>query len=139
MIVSPDEGHPLAGGPTKPVVKVGPHVGSSRLGLLESEVPAGGGFPAHIHDGYEEAFYVISGDLEYLIRGAWQSAGVGSVVFVPAGQPHGFRNRGTAPARHLAIAAPADAMTMIEQLVAAGPADQAGVLARFNSRFVASP
>jgi quercetin dioxygenase-like cupin family protein len=54
-------------------------------------------------------------------------------VFIPPGRVHGFRNPGPEPARHLAIASPADAMTMIEELAQAPPGQQPDVLAR--SRF----
>ena len=58
MIVQPGDGHQLPGGVTRPVVKVGPQLGSERLCVLESEIPSGGGFPPHVHDAHEESFYV---------------------------------------------------------------------------------
>lgn len=117
------------------MVKVGPHIGSERLGVLESEVPPGGGFPPHVHDQHEEAFYVLSGAIDYLVGDAWTAAVAGTVVFVPAGEPHGFRNSSEQPARHLAIASPASAMTMIEQLMTSPQAEHAQVLERFRSHF----
>jgi quercetin dioxygenase-like cupin family protein len=134
-LVPAGQGRPLRAGPTRPVVKVGPHIGSRLIGMLESELPPGGGFPGHVHDDYEEAFYVLAGQIDYLIGGTWTRAPAGSAVFVPPGQVHGFRNPGPEPARHLAIASPAEAMTMIEELAQAPPGQQPGVLARYRSRF----
>jgi len=134
-LIPAGQGRRLRAGPTRPVVKVGPHVGSRLIGMLESELPPGGGFPGHVHDDYEEAFYVLAGQIDYLIGDAWTRAPAGSAVFVPPGRVHGFRNPGPEPARHLAIASPAEAMTMIEELAQAPSGQQPGVLARYRSRF----
>jgi hypothetical protein len=48
---------------------------------------------------------------------------------------HGFRNTSDERVRHLAIASPAEAMTMIEELSQNAPAQQPAVLARYHSRF----
>lgn len=133
-VVLPGEGRHLRAGPTRPTVKVGPHLGSRQIGILESELPPGGGFPGHVHDEYEEAFYVLDGEIEYLVDGVWTKAVAGATVFAPPGRVHGFRNTADKPARHLAISSPADAMTMIEELLHASPADVPAVLARYHSR-----
>jgi quercetin dioxygenase-like cupin family protein len=132
-LVLPGEGRQLRAGPTRPTVKVGPHSGSQLLGLLESEVPPGAGFPGHAHDEYEEAFYVLDGPIEYLLDDTWITATTGSTVFVPAGRVHGFRNSGDVPCRHLAIASPAAAMSMIEELFENEPNNMAPVLAKYRS------
>jgi len=132
-VIPSGDGRALPGGATRPTVKVGPHIGSRLIGLLESDVPPGGGFPGHVHDEYEEAFYVLDGEIEYLIDDTWVRAAAGATVFVPPGTAHGFRNVGDQPARHLAVSSPAEAMTMIEELVAA-PDDAATTFARYRSR-----
>jgi quercetin dioxygenase-like cupin family protein len=132
-IVAAGEGRQLTAGTTRPVVKVGPHNGSRLIGLLESELPPGGGFPGHSHDDHEEVFYVLTGEIEYRLDDKWVTASAGATVFVPPGTIHGFRNASDATARHLAIASPADAMTMIEELTRAAPNEMAAVLARYRS------
>jgi quercetin dioxygenase-like cupin family protein len=132
-IVPPGHGRELRAGSTRPTVKVGPHSGSHLIGMLESEVPQGGGFPGHVHDDYEEVFYVLAGEIDYLIDDAWITAAAGSTVFVPPGRVHGFRNATEEPARHLAISSPAEAMTMIEELTRAAPEEAAGIFARYRS------
>jgi quercetin dioxygenase-like cupin family protein len=127
------EGRHLKAGLTRPIVKIGPHLGSRQLGLIESELLPGGGFPPHVHDEYEEAFYVLSGEIEYLIDGVWTSVGEGSTVFIPPGSVHGFRNATDSPARHLAITSPAVAISMIEELMNAAPGDMPAILARYHS------
>lgn len=46
--------------------------------------------------------------IQYLIDHDWTTAPAGSTVFIPPGRVHAFRNAGVEPARHLAIASPAD-------------------------------
>lgn len=132
-LVPTGEGRELPAGATRPRVKVGPHAGSRLIGMLESEIPPGGGFPGHVHDEYEEVFYVLEGEIEYRLDDAWLTADAGSVVFIPPGRVHAFRNAGARPARHLAIASPADAVTMIEELAAA-PDRSAEILSHYRSR-----
>ena len=135
-LVPTGTGHGLRAGPTRPTVKAGPHTGSRLIGMLESEVPPGGGFPGHVHDEYEEVFYVLAGVIDYLIDDSWVTAPAGSTVLIPPGRVHGFRNSGDEPARHLAIASPADAMTMIEELTQSPPDQWDTVLGRYRSRLV---
>jgi quercetin dioxygenase-like cupin family protein len=81
-IVPAGQGWQLEAGATRPTIKVGPHGGSRLIGMLESELPPGGGFPAHVHDDYEEVFYVLVGEIEYLIDDTRVPAPAGSTVFV---------------------------------------------------------
>jgi quercetin dioxygenase-like cupin family protein len=133
-LVPAGHGRELATGTTRPTVKVGPHSGSRLIGMLESDVPPGGAFPGHVHDDYEEVFYVLAGEIQYLIDNDWTNAPAGSTVFIPPGRVHAFRNVGDEPARHLAIASPAVAMTMIEELAQAEPQELPAVFARYRSR-----
>lgn len=132
-IVPAGQGRQLEAGATRPTIKVGPHGGSRLIGMLESELPPGGGFPPHVHDDYEEVFYVLAGEIEYLIDDSWVPAPAGSTVFVPPGRVHGFRNNSDRPARHLAIASPAEAMTMIEELTKTTPKHRAAIFARYRT------
>ena len=136
MIIAPGEGRRLHAGPTRPVVKVGPCIGSRLLGVMESQVSPGGGFPPHVHDEYEEAFYVLDGCIEYFADGEWIAASAGTTVHLAAGVAHGFRNVTGAPARHLAITSPAAAMTMVEDLLNVTPQHWPDVLSRYGSRLV---
>jgi redox-sensitive bicupin YhaK (pirin superfamily) len=70
-LVPAGHGRELATGTTRPTVKVGPHSGSRLIGMLESDVPPGGAFPGHVHDDYEEVFYVLAGEIQYLIDNDW--------------------------------------------------------------------
>ena len=68
--------------------------------------PMGGGPPAHHHNSYDEAFYVLSGEMEFQVDGVTQRVPEGSMAFVPRGSTHAFRNPSLEPARMLVITTP---------------------------------
>lgn len=100
-------------------------------------MPPGGGFPfAHLHDEYEEVFYVLEGEVEYRLGDGWAAAGTGSTICVPRGVVHAFRNSSGRPARHLVVHASAAALELIE-LVGRTPRDQwAALFERYDSRLL---
>jgi quercetin dioxygenase-like cupin family protein len=103
--------------------------------VFESTLPPGGGYPLpHVHDEYEEVFYVLEGEIEYLIGDQWTSAPAGSTICVPRGVVHAFRNVSLHPARHLALHAPATALTMIEEAGQNPPEQLEAILAKYRTR-----
>jgi quercetin dioxygenase-like cupin family protein len=79
------------------------------FGLIEATVPPGGGPVAHVHNDSEEAFYVLSGELEFLDGDRIFTAGTGDFVLVPRGIRHRFKNVALHPARMLFLFTPAGA------------------------------
>ncbi|MFJ5776460.1 cupin domain-containing protein [Streptomyces sp. NPDC093094] len=77
------------------------------LTLAEATVPPGGGPPPHIHPNADEAFYILSGDIEFLNGEKTFVAGTGDFVFVPRGTRHRFRNVGLQTAHLLFMFTPA--------------------------------
>ncbi|MGW6597840.1 cupin domain-containing protein [Streptomyces sp. NPDC055036] len=80
-------------------LKVGAEETNGSLTLLEATVPPGGGPDPHVHNDHDEAFYLISGELEFLNGDEWVKAGAGGFFFVPRGTRHRFINRGYHAAR----------------------------------------
>jgi quercetin dioxygenase-like cupin family protein len=76
------------------------------LGLVEATVPPGGGPIAHAHTRTDEAFYVLSGELEILDGARTFTAGTGDFVFIPRGIRHRFKNTGVHSARLLFLFTP---------------------------------
>jgi mannose-6-phosphate isomerase-like protein (cupin superfamily) len=76
------------------------------LGFVEATVPPGGGPIAHVHTRNDEAFYVLSGELEMLDGGRTFVARTGDFVFVPRGIRHRFRNTGVHAVRLLLLFTP---------------------------------
>ncbi|WP_264214243.1 cupin domain-containing protein [Leisingera thetidis] len=75
--------------------------------LLEAIVPPGGGPPPHRHSREDETFYILDGELEIVAGGETSAAGAGTVILLPKGSVHQFKNTGTTAARMLILAAPA--------------------------------
>ena len=71
------------------------------LGLVEATVPPGGGPVAHAHTRTDEAFYILSGELEILDGARTFVARAGDFVFIPRGVRHRFTNAGLHGARAL--------------------------------------
>ena len=76
--------------------------------LMERTLPVGGRKPPpHVHTNCEEAFYVIDGEVEFLLGGTTTIGGRDTFVLVPGGVSHTFGNAGKTQARLLVIHAPA--------------------------------
>jgi len=69
--------------------------------------PLGGGPPSHHHDSYDEAFYVLSGEMEFRVDGKTARVPAGSMAWVPRGATHAFRNPHNETARMLIVTTPA--------------------------------
>lgn len=63
----------------------------SQFDMVEGAMPAGSHTPFHAHDGEDEAFYVLEGELTIFLEGGRKvEATPGSYVHIPTGTPHGF-------------------------------------------------
>ena len=69
-------------------------------------MPPGFGSPYHVHHREDESFYVIDGEVAFVVDGQWHHAGPGTFVHGPREIPHGFAVIGTRPARMLLLATP---------------------------------
>ncbi len=69
--------------------------------LFEVSVAPEGGSGPHVQHREDECFYVLEGVFEFLVEGARIGAGLGSLVYVPKGNLHAFRNTGETPGRLL--------------------------------------
>lgn len=62
--------------------------------------------PPHRHDDHVDAFYVLEGEVEFVVDAETLRAGPGTFVAAPPGTLHGFRNPGPGRARLLNLHAP---------------------------------
>jgi mannose-6-phosphate isomerase-like protein (cupin superfamily) len=69
--------------------------------------PQRGGPPPHSHTDEDDAFYIVEGELTFLLDDEEVAAGPGTFVLVRPGVTHTFANRGDVPVRMLNIHAPA--------------------------------
>jgi mannose-6-phosphate isomerase-like protein (cupin superfamily) len=110
------------------------------FGMFRSSFPPGAGMPfLHVHRSYDEAFYVLEGEVQFQLGSDDVHAGPGSAVLVPAGVAHCFRNVGSGDATWLVVAAPAAAVTAIEEAASVAPGDLDGlveIFARHDSELI---
>jgi mannose-6-phosphate isomerase-like protein (cupin superfamily) len=71
------------------------------------EIAPGRVLEAHVHDGEDDAFYIIEGEMTFVVGEDEISAPPGTFVLVPPDVEHGFRNDGDVPVRMFNIHAPA--------------------------------
>jgi mannose-6-phosphate isomerase-like protein (cupin superfamily) len=69
--------------------------------------PYSKGVPAHVHDGEDDAFYVLEGEITFEGEDGPVTAPAGTFVLARPGDSHGFHNRTGAPVRLQNIHAPA--------------------------------
>lgn len=74
--------------------------------LMEEEIPLGHGPPLHRHD-WDEAYYVISGALDFQLDGTQARIEAGDFLYLPRNTVHAFKGGAETPARILIFAAPA--------------------------------
>src|SRR3954471_14528117 len=81
--------------------------GTPRFTFGIIDFAAGRELEAHVHDAEDDAFYILEGELTFVLDGEDVAAPAGTFVLVPPGVEHGFRNDTDAPVRIANIHAPA--------------------------------
>lgn len=87
-------------------VKAGHDTTGGSLSFLEASVPPGCGPAAHVHTREDEAYYLLSGELEVLDTSETFVARPGDFVFIPRGITHRFKNTGLHVARMVFLFTP---------------------------------
>jgi len=95
-----------------------------RLTVFENVVAAGEGPPLHTHAAEDESWYVIEGELRFLLGEELHRAPPGSFVFVPRGVAHAFQNVGEEPARILVTFTPSGMEEFFDRLAELSEVDQ---------------
>ncbi len=145
VVVKAGEGHALRLGDVQMVVKEdGTHTRGA-LGLAEFEVPPHGHDAPlpHIHHAHEEGFYILEGELEFVVGTQTVRAGQGAFVMVPTGVAHTFSNPTERPARFLCTFTPQRYLSYFEEVsqlsqATASPGRQqiAELMARYDTEVV---
>ena len=78
-----------------------------RVSMVENVIPAhSAGPPLHTHD-FDEAFYLLDGELIFQVEEELTTKGAGELAFVPRNIPHTLANHSDADARYLLVCTPA--------------------------------
>ena len=100
------EGEALWAFGTLATIKASSETTGGRVAVIEHLAPQGAGSPLHVHHHEDEWFYVIEGELAFLVGGKKFEASAGAFVYGPRGIPHTFTVT-SAQARFLLVAEPA--------------------------------
>jgi mannose-6-phosphate isomerase-like protein (cupin superfamily) len=102
IVFKPGEGRTIPLGPIQMIVREdGTHTRDT-LGIAEFIVPPHAPKPPpHIHHAHEEGFYILEGELEFLVGTLTMRASAGTFVMVPIDALHTFSNPTDRPARFL--------------------------------------
>jgi quercetin dioxygenase-like cupin family protein len=90
---------------------------------MEALVPPGGGPPPHIHTREDETFYLLEGQIEFLLGEETILARPGDFVNVPRGTVHCFQNTAADPARLVLTFTPAGIEHWFEETLERAPND----------------
>jgi quercetin dioxygenase-like cupin family protein len=118
VVLAPGAGRDISLGPGGTVtLKAVAADSGGTLSVYEAVLPpATAGPPRHLHRSWDEAFYVLEGEMTFLIDGRTHTAPAGSFVFVPRGILHTFWNASDAPTKQLTIFTPAGIEAYFEEV-----------------------
>jgi mannose-6-phosphate isomerase-like protein (cupin superfamily) len=102
VVVPPGEGHRIGN-----VEFLARTADTPRFTFGIIEIAAGRELEAHVRHDEDDAFYIIEGEMTFVIGDREVAAPPGTFVLVPPGVEHGFRNDGDVPVRMFNIHAPA--------------------------------
>ncbi len=144
IVVGPGEGNALSvigvdGGIDTYTEKV---LGDSTRGAYTAmEVTMRGqGPPLHVHADLEEAFYVVEGEVEFVIDGKTTRATPGTFLLSPRGVPHKFRLVSREPAKLFKIISPPGFEMFFEEID--GESDLNRIMEaskKYNTEFLEEP
>jgi mannose-6-phosphate isomerase-like protein (cupin superfamily) len=81
---------------------------SPRFNLAMIEIQPGRDGPeAHVHHAEDDSFFILEGELTFVVEGEEVPAPAGTFVLVPPGTEHTFTNRGDVPVKMVNVHAPA--------------------------------
>ena len=115
FVIAPDLDEAVDNGVTRMNLLVEPGRAEGFAVFLSTFPPLRGGPPSHHHDAYDEAFYVLSGEMEFRVDGETARVPAGAMAFVPRGATHAFRNPHREPARMLIVTTP-EAIDLITRM-----------------------
>jgi mannose-6-phosphate isomerase-like protein (cupin superfamily) len=126
LVIPPEGGRPVAAFGSVAVFKLEGTQTGGAFSLFLAETPPGAGPPLHVHHHEDELFLVQQGEITFQTPTGSVETTPGTVVYLPGGVPHAFRNTGTEPSRHWALTFPSgfeNFYTRAAQLFASGAAN----------------
>src|SRR5262245_64783756 len=107
IFFEPNEGQAVSARGSSMLFKAVAETTNNAFSLMERTLPVSNRRPQpHTHEG-PEGFYVLEGQIEFVVGGESRVGGTGFWALVPSGVSHTFGNAGESPARLLIIHVPA--------------------------------
>lgn len=122
---------------------LGPAGSGGAMSIVDTFSPAGSGPPRHVHHAEDEAFVLLSGEVEFWVAGRTFRRGPGGTAFVPRGTEHTFK--ALSDARKLVILTPGGFESFFEEMARGAfriPEDMPAVVesgTRHNLAFTGPP
>ena len=102
IVIPPGQGHRIGN-----VEFLARTADTPRFTLGVIEIAPGRELESHVHTDEDDAFYILEGEMTFMLGDRCVAVPPGKFVLVPPGIAHGFRNEQTRPVRMLNIHAPA--------------------------------
>jgi mannose-6-phosphate isomerase-like protein (cupin superfamily) len=115
ITLGPGEGHVIPG-PEGVTLKATAEQTGGSVSVLEVTTVPGFGPPRHVHHDCEELFYVLSGEVDFLVDDDIVRATPGAFVLVPRGTVHAPKVVGPDPATMVVAFAPGGAERVFQQI-----------------------
>jgi mannose-6-phosphate isomerase-like protein (cupin superfamily) len=109
------------------------------LGLFRQIIAPKSGPPVHIHRTNDEFFYVVSGEFNFKLADRIVSVPARSIVFVPRGTAHTFKNVGTEPGVLLVGVTPGGLEKMFAERQGVDSATEHALMKKHNMEEVGPP
>ena len=111
---------------------------NGRYAIMENIAAPGTATPMHFH-AEDEIFHILEGTVTFSIDGDVFNASVGSIVVIPAGAHHAWRNRSNSPIRMLTFFSPGGVEELYPKLVGLPLEGLSTVVEPFGSGIVGPP
>jgi len=125
FVLKPDQRDPALNVVGTLVTVLAPNAKTQSYGITLQQGEEGTGPPPHSHD-WDEAFYVLRGEIAFQCDGQAHTCGVGTLVHVPRGTVHAF-SYGSGGGQMLEItgagAQAAQMFTAVDNEIPVGPPD----------------
>jgi len=111
---------------------------NGRYAIMENIAAPGTATPMHFH-AEDEIFHILEGTVTFSIDGDVFNASVGSIVVIPAGAHHAWRNRSNSPIRMSTFFSPGGVEELYPKLVGLSLEELSTVVEPFGSGIVGPP
>ena len=109
------------------------------VGIFRQTIAPNSGPPSHVHQTEDEFFYVVSGEFSVKLGDRTTNAPARSVIFVPRGTAHTFRNIGTEPGVLLVGVTPAGFENMFAERQGVDAEANRALMRKYHMEVVGPP